>query len=70
MIGEYTVKIGDKLFDYTNANDIPKKFDHLIKFVPKEPPEHTLRKITITLTLFLKSLKKYLRGNKNNACCD
>ena len=42
MIGEYTVKIGDKLFDYTNANDIPEKFDHLIKFVPKEPSEpHT-----------------------------
>ena len=42
MIGEYTVKIGDKLFDYTNANDIPEKFDHLIKFVPTEPPEpHT-----------------------------
>ena len=42
MIGEYTVKIGNKLFDYTNANDIPKKFDHLIKFVPTEPPEpHT-----------------------------
>ena len=31
MIGEYTVKIGDELFEYTNANDIPKKFDHLIK---------------------------------------
>ena len=42
MIGEYTVKIGDELFEYTNANDIPKKFDHLIKFVQKEPPEpHT-----------------------------
>jgi len=42
MIGEYTVKIGDKLFDYTNVIDIPKEFDHLIKFVPTEPPEpHT-----------------------------
>ena len=42
MIGEYTVKIGNKLFDYTNVNDIPEEFDHLIKFVPIEPPEpHT-----------------------------
>ncbi len=42
MIGEYTVKIGNKLFDYTNVSDIPEKFDHLIKFVPIEPPEpHT-----------------------------
>ena len=37
MQGEYSVKIGNKVFDYTNANDIPEKFDHLIKFVPKEP---------------------------------
>ena len=42
MIGEYTVKIGNKLFDYTNVNDIPEKFDHLIKFIPTEPSEpHT-----------------------------
>ena len=42
MIGEYTVKIGDKLFDYTNVIDIPEEFDYLIKFVPTEPPEpHT-----------------------------
>ena len=34
MEGEYSVKIGNKVFDYTNANDIPEKFDHLIKFVP------------------------------------
>jgi hypothetical protein len=39
MQGEYSVKIGNKVFDYTNINDIPRKFDHLIKFVPKEPPE-------------------------------
>ena len=42
MEGEFIVKIGNKVFDYTNVNDIPEKFDHLIKFVPKEPPEpHT-----------------------------
>ena len=26
MIGEYIVKIGNKLFDYTNVDDIPEKF--------------------------------------------
>ena len=42
MEGRYSVKIGDKVFNYTNADDIPEKFDHLIEFVPKEPPEpHT-----------------------------
>ena len=39
MIGEYIVKIGNKLFDYTNVDDIPEKFDHLIKFLPTLPPE-------------------------------
>jgi len=42
MIGEYTVKIGKKLFNYTNVNDIPEEFDHLIKFLPTLPSEpHT-----------------------------
>ena len=42
MIGEYIVKIGNKLFDYTNVDDIPKEFDHLIKFLPTLPSEpHT-----------------------------
>ena len=35
MIGEYTVKIGDKLFDYTKANDIPEKFDHLMEVLKR-----------------------------------
>ena len=39
MQGQYVVKIDNKTFEYTDANDIPKKFDHLIKFVPKEPSE-------------------------------
>ena len=39
MEGEFIVKIGKKLFEYTNINDIPEKFDHLIKFVPTVPPE-------------------------------
>ena len=33
MQGEYSVKIGNKVFDYTNVNDIPEKFDHLIKLM-------------------------------------
>jgi len=42
MIGDYIVQIDGKDSHYTNANDIPKKFDHLIKFIPTEPPEpHT-----------------------------
>ena len=47
MIGEYTVKIGNKLFDYTNVDDIPEEFDHLIKFLPTLPPEPHLSLIHI-----------------------
>ena len=42
MIGDYIVQIDGKDFHYTDINNIPKEFDHLIKFVPIEPPEpHT-----------------------------
>ena len=68
MIGEYIVKIGNKLFDYTNVDDIPEKFDHLIKFVPIEPPEPHTQADHDILIHFLSSLMKYLRENKNNAC--
>ena len=64
MQGEYVVKIGDKTFEYTDANDIPEKFDHLIKFVPKEPPEPHSQEDHDTLILFLKNLEKYLREDK------
>ena len=42
MIGDYIVQIVGKDSHYTNVYDIPKKFDHLIKFIPTELPEpHT-----------------------------
>jgi hypothetical protein len=61
MIGEYTVKIGDELFEYTNANDIPKKFDHLIKFVPKEPPEPHTQKDHDYINTFPKKFKEVFK---------
>ena len=42
MKGEYVVKIGTSFLEFSNSTDIPDEFDHLIKFVPEEPPEpHT-----------------------------
>jgi len=40
MKGDYVVKINNELFSYTEYEDIPKEFDHVIKFVPDEilPP--------------------------------
>ena len=67
MIGEYIVKIGNKLFDYTNVSDIPEKFDHLIKFVPKEPPEpHTQADHDYINTFNDKFKEIAKRGKKDN----
>ena len=67
MIGEYTVKIGNKLFDYTNVNDIPKEFDHLIKFLPTLPPEpHTPEEHDLIDSFVPKMREIQKRGMKDN----
>ena len=37
--GEFTIRQGTELIDYTRISDIPEKFDHVIKFCPKIPKE-------------------------------
>ena len=67
MIGEYTVKIGDKIFEYTNVNDIPEKFDHLIKFVPTVPPEpHSEEEHKLINSFMIKFKEIQKRGIKDN----
>lgn len=42
MAHEFVVKRNGKLETYTEYDDIPKDFDHVIKFLPEIPPEpHT-----------------------------
>ena len=42
MTGEFIIKIGEKLITYTDYDDIPNTFDHVIKFDPDWPePPHT-----------------------------
>lgn len=42
MTHEFIVKKNGKLETYTNYDDIPNDFDHVIKFLPVIPPEpHT-----------------------------
>ena len=39
---EFVIKDKGKLVTYTDFDAIPNEFDHIIKFVPKVPPEpHT-----------------------------
>ena len=42
MKGEFIIKMGKELITYTDYNDIPNTFDHVIKFNPDWPPSpHT-----------------------------
>ena len=42
MTGEFTVMINGELVTYTNYNDIPDTFEHVIKYAPDWPePPHT-----------------------------
>ena len=42
MKGEFIIKIGEELITYTDYDDIPDTFDHVIKFNPDWPePPHT-----------------------------
>lgn len=42
MAHEFVVKRNGKLETYTKYEDIPRDFDHLIKFIPEVPkPPHT-----------------------------
>ncbi len=67
MIGEYTVKIGKKLFNYTNVNDIPEEFDHLIKFLPTLPSEpHTQADHDLIDSFMPKMREIQKRGIKDN----
>ena len=37
MKGEFIIKTGEELITYTDYNDIPNTFDHVIKFNPDWP---------------------------------
>lgn len=42
MAHEFVIKKNGKLETYTDYNDIPDDFDHVIKFLPEIPePPHT-----------------------------
>ena len=50
-----------------SSYDIPEKFDHLIKFVPKEPPEpHTQEDHDYINTFPEKFREVFKRGQKDN----
>jgi len=65
MIGEYIIKIGDKLFEYTNTNDIPEKFDNLIKFMPISPESPHTEEEHKEMATYNDKLKQLMKREKN-----
>jgi len=65
MIGEYIIKIGDKLFEYTNTNDIPEKFDNLIKFMPTSPESPHTEEEHKEMATYNNKLKELMKREKN-----
>jgi|TARA_B100001059_G_C17345450_1_gene337954 hypothetical protein len=65
MIGEYIIKIGDKLFEYTNTNDIPEKFDNLIKFMPTSPESPHTEEEHKEMATYNDKLKELMKREKN-----
>ena len=65
MIGEYIIKIGDKLFEYTNINDIPEKFDNLIKFMPTSPESPHTEEEHKEMATYNDKLKELMKREKN-----
>ena len=65
MIGEYIIKIGDKLFEYTNTNDLPEKFDNLIKFMPTSPESPHTEEEHKEMATYNDKLKELMKREKN-----
>jgi len=67
MKGEYIVKIGTSLLEFSDTNDIPDEFDHLIKFLPEIPPEpHTQEDHDYVNSFVSKMREIEKRGIKDN----
>jgi len=67
MKGEYIVKIGTSFLEFSDSNDIPDEFDHLIKFVPEEPPEPHTQEDHDYINSFVSKMREIeKRGIKDN----
>lgn len=65
MPNEFVVLINNKLETFTKYEDIPEKFDNLIKFLPKIPePPHTHEQHE-ELDLWNERLKELMKRETN-----
>ena len=70
LTGKFVVLKNKKLHAYTNYNDIPDEFEHLIEFKPDVPPEpHQNEAEHEEIAGWGPRLQETLKRGKGNASC-
>ena len=65
MKGEYVIKINGELITYTDYDDIPNTFDHVIKFNPDWPEEPHTQEDHDLMAVFNDKLQVLMEIEKN-----
>ena len=65
MIGEFIVKINGELVTYTNYDDIPDTFDHVIKFNPDWPESPHTQEDHDYMETFIDKLQRLMEIERN-----
>ena len=65
MKGEYVIKINGELITYTDYDDIPNTFDHVIKFNPDWPEEPHTQEDHDLMAVFNNKLQRLMEIEKN-----
>lgn len=67
MAHEFVILRKGVLETYTNYEDIPSKFDHVIKFIPEIPPAPHTHEQHEEIDSWGEKFKRLLEIEKNNA---
>ena len=65
MKGEYVIKINGELITYTDYDDIPNTFDHVISFNPDWPEETHTQEDHDLMAVFNDKLQVLMEIEKN-----
>ena len=65
MKGEYVIKINGELITYTDYDDIPNTFDHVISFNPDWPKEPHTQEDHDLMAVFNDKLQVLMEIEKN-----
>ena len=65
MKGEYVIKINGELITYTDYDDIPDTFEHVIKFIPDWPESPHTQEAHDYMAVFNDKLQVLMEIEKN-----